>query len=86
VRREADGEPEPADGLDRQVVLAHVDGVGPDEDGQIGPIVDGERDAEPAGRLARLLEERQEPSVGEALLPHLDQVDAPADGGLEERR
>jgi hypothetical protein len=62
-----------------------VDEIGAHEDGQVGPVVDDERDAEAAGELARLREELQERSVRKALLPQLHEIDAPTDGRLEER-
>ena len=41
---------------DRQVVLSEMHEVGLAEDGQVGPVVDDERDSEPPRDLARLLE------------------------------
>ena len=64
MRGEADGQPEAADGLHRQVVLAHVHAVGADEDGQVGTVVDDERDAEPARDRAGLFQHRQQLFVG----------------------
>ena len=64
---------------------AGADEVGADEHGQVGPVVDDERDAEPPRDLPRLLQHAEELPVGQRLLPELDEVDPAAHGRLEER-
>ena len=77
---------EPPCRLDGQVVLADVDVVGADQRCEIGAVVDDERHAEPPGHPPGLVQHREQLLVRQLLVPDLDDVDAAADGRLEERR
>ena len=84
VCRQADGKAEAPRCRRGHVVLADVDVVGPDEDGQVGAVVDDQRDAQAARDRASFLEHREQRGIREGLLPQLDEVDAAAHGRLEE--
>ncbi len=86
VRGDADGEPEARRGVDRQVVLADVDGVRAHEHGEIRPVVHDQRDVEPPRDLAGLRERVEQPAVRQRFLAQLDEIDAAAHGRLEEVR
>ncbi len=84
VRREADGQAEPAHCRRRQVVLADVHEVGADELREVGTIVDDERNVVTPRHLTGDLEGRQQLTVGCALVANLHDVDAAANRGLQQ--
>ena len=86
MRGEADADAETPCHLDGQVVLADVDVVGADQGCEVGAVVDDERYLEPPGHPPGLVQHRDQLPVREPLVADLDDVDAAADGRLEERR
>ena len=61
-----------------------MDEVGAREDGEIGPVVDPERDTVGGRHETGLAERIEEPAVGERPVAHLDDVHAAADRRREE--
>ena len=68
----------------RGVVLAHVDAVGADLEGEIGPVVEDEGHAEVAAHRRRHPGPGEQGPGVEVLVPELDQVDAAGDARGQE--
>jgi hypothetical protein len=86
VRRQPDRKTEAPSSLDWQILLTDVHEVGAAEDGEVGPVVDDQRDAEALRDGTRLPERLQKLAVGQVLLSHLHEVDPPAHRGGEKVR
>ena len=88
VRRAPDDPVGPRDGARRGgvgVVLADVHAVGRAGVHEIRPIVEDEQRAVGVGRLAERAARGDQPVVGEGLVAQLDDVDATAQRGVQER-